>query len=223
MAPRTLASAWKNFERLAKRYEKARPPRRAQAQAIDELCSKTNDSRIVDALGELFLQGRQGMEDVAVEFYTSGGKEFPDWSTSYLPEENKILVNPVGIFRFRRECENSAEVLRTPQARKDFQTYRYRAYLSELRKLTPRYMLFLQLLNGVGEACEVTHVQKKKGGGYEDVEDEDYMNLLWAFNELESFLAEFKGVNIRSEFSIRWYESDWFTGDSGKKNSRRSR
>lgn len=209
MAPRTLASAWKSFERLARRYEEAKPPRFDQARALDDLSSKTNSSRIVAALGELFVQGHHGMEEVGVEFYTSGGGEFPDWTTNYLPEENKLLVNPVGVFRFRKQCEESAAALRTLQARKDFRTYRYRAYLSELCKLPARYMLFLQVLSGIGEACEVTHVEKKKGGGFEDVEDENYMNLLWAFNELEAFVSEHKGINIRSEYSIRWYESDW--------------
>ena len=65
MAPRTLASTWKHFERLDRKYRKAPPATRQDAiDAVDELCEKTNHSRIVDALASLFVRNYQGLEDV---------------------------------------------------------------------------------------------------------------------------------------------------------------
>jgi hypothetical protein len=36
--------------------------------------------------------------------------------------------------------------------------------------------------------------------------------LLWAFKHLEAVLREVKGISLRSEYRILWYESDWVIG-----------
>jgi hypothetical protein len=38
------------------------------------------------------------------------------------------------------------------------------------------------------------------------------MNLLWGFKEVERMYREMKGVNIRAEYGVLWYESDWYVG-----------
>jgi hypothetical protein len=178
---------------------------------LDDLSRKTNESKIVDALATVFVRPHLGMEEVAVRFATSTPKGFPEWATSFKPDEKCILVSPVGVYRFSQECDKSAVTLRTPQARRNFQSYRFRAYLAEIRKLPPQNLLFLQVLKEVANACQITQAEKK-GGGVEEADDQSYMTLLWAFKELETFFAESNGVNLRSEYGIRWYESDWILG-----------
>ena len=220
MAPRTLASTWKHIEKLSTIYDDATPPKTDEADALDTLCRKTNVSRIVDALATLFVQGYQGMEDVSVEFVTSSESEFPKWVTSYSEEEQLLRINPVEIIRFRHGCDESVDVLKQPAGRDDFYTYRYQAYLAELRKLPSRHHLFLLLLAEVARARHITEVEKK-GGGVEDIDDESYMVLLWAFKELEAFYRDINGASLRADYAISWYESDWFVGKEKGRTRRR--
>ena len=213
MAPRTLASTWRSFEKLARRYESAEDHQEDVAEELDVLAQKANRSRIVDALASVFVHSYQGLEETRVRFATSvnGSRHYPDWATAYSEEDDTIMVNPVGVLRFQRECREALDALKTPVARTSFQTYRYHAYLAQLRKLPARHMLFIQLLKEVARARSITTVEKK-GGGTDGPEDERYMVLLWAFKELEALMAESSGTNLRSEYRIRWYESDWVVG-----------
>jgi len=214
MAPRTLASTWKSFEKLCKRYESASVPRKAEIAALDELCSKANGSGIVGALATLFVHDYPGLEEVEVEFVPSADGDYPDWVTAYCSERQVIQVNPVGVLRFSHECRDAVQRLKSAAARENFYKYRYQAYLAQLRKLPTDHLLFLQLLREVATARGIAEVERK-GGGLDTPKDEGYMLLLWAFNELEALFAEFKGLNLRSEYGISWYESDWFVGTEG--------
>lgn len=211
MSARTLNSTWKTFARLARRYFGDEQPETDCVIALDELSRKANESGIVDALATLFVRNYDGMEDVEVQFVTSNGNGYPEWPTAYAEQEKTILLNPLGIFQFRRRCEQSCQTVKTPVGRESFQSYRYYAYLSELRKLPDVHLLFLQLLKEVAMARAVAQVEKK-GGGVETADDESYMVLLWAFNELESFFAQNDGSSLRSRFGIYWYESEWVAG-----------
>ncbi len=211
MAPRTLASTWKQYEKVFRGYERTDAPRKKAIDALNSLGRRVNRSRIVEALATLFVHPHPGMEEASVRFFTlDEGDEFPAWAARFSAEDNVIFVNPVGVFRFRQACSQAKELLRTPEGREDFAGYRRRAYLAELGKLPPRMMLFLLLLREVANARKISRVEKK-GGEIELAEDEDYMNLLWAFKELESFYAA-SGQEIRSEYRIFWYESDWIIG-----------
>ena len=211
MAPRTLASTWKQLEKLAKRCTDGDSTKPADIKALDDLLRRTNESKVVEALATLFVHSYQGLEDINVRFAVSAKNRYPTWDTHYEAGDKQILVNPMGVLEFQAACAKALEVMKTPVARESFQKYRYFAYLSELRKLPPIYMLFLLILKEVAKVREITMVEKK-GGGVEEVEDEAYMILLWAFKELESFLLSSGRVNLRSDFMILWYESDWITG-----------
>jgi len=212
MAPRTLASTWKQYEKAVRKYEAAEDPRADQIEVVNALTRRVNRSRIVEALATLFVRPYSGMEDVGVRFYAApAGEDFPGWSVRFSPEEKTFFINPVAVFRFRDECHRAAEVLATPEGREDFAGYRYHAYLAELRKLPDPMFLFLLLLGEVANARKISRVEKK-GGQVEMAEDETYTNLLWAFKELESFYGSTHGADLRAEYGILWYESEWFVG-----------
>lgn len=211
MAPRTLASSWKQYERIFSRGNGAGVLSPETVKALDVLGEKTNGSRITEALASLFVQPYQGMDEANVEFLTTDGGPYPDWPAQFDEERKVIVVNPVGVLRFCRECEEAVEALSTAEARESFPSYRYRAYLAELRKLPTQLLLFLQVLREVARSRKITRIEKK-GGEIETADDERYLHLLWAFKELEGFFSESNGVNLRSEHGILWYESDWVIG-----------
>jgi len=213
MAPRTLASTWRNFEKLARAYLHGEKNRAEVVAGLDELGRKVNKARIVEALAMIMVQSHHELEDVGVRFAVSaeGEDEYPDWETRFDEEERMVVLNPIGIVRFVHECQHAADTLRTADARASFKKYRLQAYLVELAKLPSQLALYLHLLREVACQLQVTIVERK-GGGSEEVDDVRYMRLLWAFKELEQFFALEHGISLRSEYGLLWYESDWIVG-----------
>ena len=210
MALRTLNATWKQLEKLAGHYFGKKPVKTAIAP-IDELCQRTNESRIVDALADLLVRHYTGLEKAGIAFALSERKGFPAWTTRFDPDHSLIVVNPVGVFKYQRACMDAVKTLNTPEARESFQLYRLQAFMAELGKLPSRFLLFLLILDQVGRCKEVSKAEKRSTG--EVAENIDYLNLLWAFKELETFIAENTGVNLRSEYGIFWYESEWVAGN----------
>ncbi len=212
MAPRTLASTWKQYDKVIRKLAATPPPHPDEIEAVNAITRRVNRSRIVGALATLFVHPYPTMEEMGVRFYVPPeGEDFPDWAVSFDPEEGVFQINPVAVFRFRDRCRQAAELLTRPEGRADFADYRYNAYLAELRKLPDPMFLFLLLLGEVANARKISQVEKK-GGQIELAEDEAYTNLLWAFKELETFYATTHGADLRAEYGILWYESEWFVG-----------
>jgi hypothetical protein len=212
MAPRTLASTWRQFEQLAKSYLSDGDANAADGKQLRELAEKVNKSRIAEALETMFLVPYAGLEEAKARFLEGAADEpYPDWEIGYDEAANVIEINPVGVVGFVLRCDEAFDRLATPEARRDFATYRLNAYMAELRKLPSRLLLFILVLRKVAEILKVTEVEKR-GGETEDVDDGGYMNLLWGFKEVERMYREMKGINIRAEYGLLWYESDWYVG-----------
>jgi hypothetical protein len=211
MAPRTLASTWKQFEKLIHKYSQQNPPAKATVTAIDKLVARTNASKISDALASLFVHPYGDLSEVEVQFVGSDNQKYPDWASSYLEDHQTIFLNPVGILKFAKDCEAAAEKLTSLEARQSFTTYRFQAYLAEMRKLPSQMLLFMTVLTEVARVRDIAAVETK-GGGVEHTEDENYINLLWAFKELEAFYKQNKGETLRLEYGIFWHESEWIVG-----------
>jgi hypothetical protein len=181
---------------------------------LGELSDRANRSKVVEALQTLFVEGHPGVDGVRVQF--AGGPEAlksPE-ATSYDNDGRVILVNPLGVVRFIDQCVECVEEMKTREARESFKRYRLCAYQAELSKLPSHLLLFLALLRQVAEVAGVTRSDRRPpGGGTEEPEeDRPYLMLLWAFKHLEAVLREVKGINLRSEYRVLWYESDWVTG-----------
>ena len=211
MAPRTLASTWRQFEKLARVYLATEQPSADDSQPLAELAARVNRSRIVDALATMCLAPYSGLEEATMEFLDASDNAYPEWPVAYDEGESRMRVNPVGVVRFSQECEEAFAALATPEARRDFETYRLRAYMAELRKLPSQLLLFMLILRKVAEVLRITEVEKR-GGETEDVHDGGYMNLLWAFKEVERLYRDMNGLSLRAEYGVLWYESDWFVG-----------
>ena len=92
----------------------------------------------------------------------------------------------------------------------DFLHLRYISFLKELSKLPSIFILFMLVLQRTAYLLEVAHLEKR-GGIVEVAEGEAYHTLLWAFKELEN-LGPKLGKNVRADFGVLWYESEWITG-----------
>ncbi len=209
MAKRTLASTWRNIERLLDQH--ARRDDDQKLAELNDLLIKVNSSSVVRALSTLFVNPHHGLEDASLRFALLEDNQPPPWKAMYREEDKCLYVNVLGVFDLRRECEKAREILLTPEARKSFQLYRFQAFLAELGKLPTQLLLFLVILEEAANARDISRVEKR-GGETEASEGRAYLQLLWAFKELENFMKLNKGLDLRSEYGILWLESDWFVG-----------
>ncbi len=223
MAPRTLAVAWKAYEKQSKNYLQETKPLEDVVKQINSNATKSNSAKIGSALARLFFVNYPDLQDIPVSFYIHDGEpeDYPTtWPTHYTEPVKgtedikeviaKITINPIGVFQFIDDCESAAQLLATPQIRRSFLRYRYYAFLTELKKLPSKVMMFLLILQQVAMIKRVSDVETKHG--IEKADGETYLTLLWAFKELEIFLSGSSGVELRSEYKISWYESDWSIG-----------
>jgi hypothetical protein len=213
MAARTLSTTWKQMEKLAEKLFQKKPQKGA-LEAIDDLCRKTNESRIVDAMVSLLVTPYGGLDGTKILFAASDGKAFPEWLTDYNAETKTIQVNGVGILKFAAECRATGKTLATPAAKESFQGYRLLSFMAEIGKIPTRLILFLIILVQVARCKEICKADKRGGTAAvaDSTETEQYQTLLWAFKELEVFYRETTGVALRSEYGILWYESEWIAG-----------
>jgi hypothetical protein len=210
MAVRTLNSTWKQLEKLCTGFP-GKKGKRAGCAAIDDLIERGNESKIPDALANLLVRTYTGLEKTGLRFVTSHRYDYPEWSTSFDADANTILVNPVGVLRFHQACLEARKTLATPQGRENFQQYRLQAFMRELGRLPSRLTLFLLILYQVGCCKEVSKAEKRSPNP-EIPEASRYLTLLWALKELETFIAENTGANLRAEHNLLWYESEWIAG-----------
>ncbi len=214
MARRNIASTWKQFEKILGKCCDTESPDPELVEELRDLTDKVNSSKLREAISFLFVEPYSELEQVTVQFAAPNGTLSQDWATSFEAEEKIIKINPAGVYQFCRKCQAAAESLKTPSARESFVRYRLQAYFVELAKLPSHYILFLLILRQVANARKITQVVKK-GGNIEIIEGDenrDYMNLLWAFKELEAFYTNSNGMSLRSEFGMLWHESDWIMG-----------
>jgi len=210
MAVRTLNSTWKQFEKLS---EKCLQPKTAKAaqKPLQELVDKVNESKLVDALFSLLVEPHDIAEGCSLRFDAGDAKGIPEWETHWNAEAKTLLVNPAGVFRFYQDCLKAPASLNSPASRGNFATYRLQAFMAELGKMPSKLGLFLLILKQVAVTKEITRADKRS----EDKEAsgvDDYMNLLWAFKELETFYNHTTGLSIRTEHRLLWYESEWIAG-----------
>ena len=214
MAPRTLPSTWRQFEKLAREINRSNPPTEKQLSTLSDLTVRANRSRITHALETLFVQEYLGMDEVSVQFMGVAEAMTSGLTSAYNPEEKTILLNPLAIVRFIDECQRCMTAMSERGDEETFEHYRLDAYRAELSKLPSQMILFLALLQQVAELMDVTKADKRgsKSPVHEIEEDKPYLKLLWAFKQLEAVFREMKGISLRSEYSILWYEADWIRG-----------
>ena len=207
MGKRTLASCWKQYEKLSLAYLDGQKDSSKILEKLEVLTDKTNVDKIGNALFTLFVSPYVNICNT-VEFTTSMDGDIPNWQTKFDPETGIIQVHPLSIFRLIKEISH----LSIPKViEDDFIRCRHLSFLTEISKLTSTYVLFLLVLQRVAYLLEIAHLEKR-GGVVEVAEDEAYHTLLWAFKELENFLRKTYGLNIRAHYGISWYEAEWITG-----------
>jgi hypothetical protein len=207
MGKRTLRTCWAQLEKLSKQYLTDEEKREDVAEKIIDLTFKANADLIPEALNSLFVRPHVA-QPLRVELVAPLEDGLPDWQTQVDLEEGVIALHPVSVVAL---IEKMRTLELTDELYEDFLRCRYMSFLIEMGKMPSIFILFLMVLQRVAYLLEIAHLEKR-GGVIEVAEGESYHTMLWAFKELESFARRTYGVNVRAQYAISWYESDWITG-----------
>ena len=202
---------WIQIEKLASAYKKA--PGAEAAARLDKCLSDFQEP--IETFARIFVKPLVGMQDNTAKFILSTDGSYPEWACKFDEEQHVFFLNIVGILAFHVECLNAGETAKTPEGRENFKTYRLFAYMKELQKLPLKYLAFLCLFKEVARVMEVTQADKRHLAHNPPTEAEEaYMSYLWAFKALENAVHTISKIDIRADYKISWYESDWITVNS---------
>ncbi|MBQ7649803.1 MAG: hypothetical protein IJS15_02530 [Victivallales bacterium] len=203
--------SWSQIKKLGLAYIKKPSP--ATAESLDKGLMRS--AEFLETIARFFVRRRQGLEDATVEFRLSDDGIYHGPACDYNPETQVFRINVIEVLKFQEYCQNAPELIKTPEGRGNgnFSIYRLNAYKAELRKL-PDYLVFVLLLfQQVAQVLQVTYVEKRRTLPKQEIDkdDLDYLNLVWAFLELEHVYRNLKGNDLRSDIKFTWFESEWAT------------
>jgi len=228
MAKRTLATSWRQFERLSNDYLAGKGTPAETVAKLAKLVDKANAEGIGNSsLVPIFIKPYYN-NPVLLKFTMEMGPEgeVPDWFSRFVPAlvpgdapgvvaPGVVEIHPLALFKLLREAAAwGREEMAGDLSEAAFLVRRYRGFLRELSKIGKKdsiYFLFLVVLQRVAFMLEIAHLEKR-GGVIEVAEGESYHTMLWAFKELELFLRKTFGLSVRAHYGMSWYESDWITG-----------
>ena len=203
--------SWTQIKKLGLAY--IRKPTVANAESLDRGLGRS--AEFLETIARFFVRRRQGLENATVEFCLSDNGVYNGPACEFDAEAHKFRINVIEVLKFEEYCNNAPALLETPEGRGNgnFSVYRLNAYKAELRKL-PDYLVFVLLLfQQIAQVLEVTHVERRRAVQKQEIakEDLDYLNLVWAFLELENVYRNLKGNDLRSDTKFTWFESEWAT------------
>ena len=208
MGKRTVNSCWEQFEKLSLTYLNDETKSAAAHTKLIDLAERVNKDSISDHLINLFVKPYH-QQPVDLKFDCDCTDGIAEHQTRFDCDTGTIWVYPVSIIQLYQDV-NEHEPPERDEA--DLLHCRYLSFLTEMGKLESIYFLFLLLLQRAAYLTEVAHLEKR-GGVIEVAEGESYHTMLWAFKELEVFVARrLSGKNLRADYAISWFESDWITG-----------
>lgn len=203
--------SWIQIEKLAKAYRER--PGATTAAPLDRCLSAFQEP--IETFARFFIKPLVGMQDMTARFVLSENGAFPEWACQFDESNNVFLLSPIGILAFQDECVNAGKALQTQEGRENFKTFRLLAYMKELQKLPLKYLAFLCLFREVARVMEVTRTDKRRAVHTPPTESEEaYMSYLWAFKELENAMQKIQSIDLRADYKISWYESEWITVNS---------
>ena len=200
---------WPQIEKACLSY--LEKPTEKRLSSIESLLTRA--SGILDSIANFFIRKHATLEDTTVVFCNAENGDYPEWGCQFNAETRQFLINPVGVFRFIKECQQSKEAMFLPMGRGSFSIYRLNAFKTQLCKLPSQMMMFLLLFKEVANTLQVAYEERRKGSKNETSQiDIDYTNFLWGFKELERLYLCVKGVELKSDLQFVWHETEWTSG-----------
>lgn len=205
MAKRTFATIWQQLEKMHQNLSDGKKTQTDTNKLVTDLLAKPDVNKIVGELGQLLMLDYENFADVDFQFTLSDGDE-RYLRPSFFDSKAKIIyVDPLRILDFALQIRSMGESI----VDADFDKYRRNSFVAELGKLPNKSLLFLLILQQVAISDGLTHIGLSEIPQTSLTDTAFYQTLLWSFNELEKKLYSLNGINIRTEYSVTWHESEW--------------
>ena len=208
MAKRTFATIWQQIEKLYQSYTEGKKSIKEITSGINELLEKPDVEKIVQELGQLLMVDYENFLEIDFKFEIVGDDE-RFWRPTFFDSKSKVIIlDPIKVLEF---CDFIRDEDQLMVADADFEKYRKNSLLAEVGKLPNKCLLFLTILQQIAISGGLTHIGLSEIPQSELTDTAYYQTLLWSFNELEKKLYALNGINIRTEYSVTWHESDWIS------------
>lgn len=185
-----------------------------EVEKLTTLTERINQSSIPAAIETLFVHPYAGFSDISLRWKFFLDEPVDAYRVVRLVEEEKILwFDHIAFLAFLHECEHAEEIMNSRFGRADFRTYRLNAFLRELKKLPIKYLAFICVLREIAKEAELSKCERLRRDKDPQATDVSYISLLWAFKELETRVALTSHNNLRADYKLFWYESEWVDGE----------
>jgi hypothetical protein len=207
MAKRTFATIWQQIEKMHQNLSDGKKTQDETNILINELFKKPDVSNIVSELGQILLLDYENFTEVDFQFIISSEEDNFIRPTRFDSKEKILYCDPLLVLQFADHIRNMGEAI----VDADFEKYRKNSFLAELGKLPNKSIIFLLVFQQVAISDGLTHIGLSEIPQEELTNTAYYQTMLWAFSELEKKLYTIRGVNIRTEYSVTWHESEWIS------------
>lgn len=201
---------WLQLEKLVSAY--LRNPSERAVTALER--RQRRAMPIFETINEHFVRTHPNLENACIGFCESIDGMFPDWTCLYEDEEQKFIINLVGVAKFHETCRQAQEAMKTLEGRENFFIYRLYAFMSEMGKLPFHLFLLLLLFHEKARVLQITQAEKRRGTTVPmEPAEEEYTRLLWSFKKLEEAVSSTNKSSLRADLQITWFEADWSSGE----------
>jgi hypothetical protein len=205
MAKRTFTTIWQQIEKMHQNISDGKKTQSEVDNVINELLGKPDVIKIITELGQILMLDYESFVDINFQFISAGDDENYIRPTYFDSKAKIFYLDPFKALIFADEIRSMGESI----VDADFEKYRRNSFLAELGKLPNKSLLFLLVLQQVAISDGLTHIGLSEISQSSLTDTAFYQTLLWSFNELEKKLYTLNGINIRTEYSVTWHESEW--------------
>jgi hypothetical protein len=179
-----------------------------QAEILNEVLEEINASGVPHSIASSFVAPFIHDEKVKLVFELPGDKEMFG-PAKYIEEESKVIISPLDFLYFVRKVHSSEKYIQdNMEVREDVKIHRQYAFMKELAKMPPPYLIYIAVLQEIAIANDVVSIEHRNGG-YIKSEAAFYLSLLWAFKEFEQFYLRMQHRSFRADYGVIWHEGEW--------------
>ena len=179
-----------------------------QSEILKEILEEINASGVPHSIASSFILPYVHKDKIQFVFEQPGEEEMFG-PAKYLEEDSKMIFSPLDFLLFVKKVHSAEQhILDNMEIREDVKIHRQYAFMKELAKMPPPYLIYISILQEMAIANDVVSIEHRNGG-YIKSEAAFYLSLLWAFKEFEQFYLRMQHRSFRADSGVIWHEGEW--------------
>ena len=180
-----------------------------QIETLNEVLEEINASGVPHSIASSFIVPYVHKDKIQFVFEQPGDDIEMFGPAKYIEEESKMIFSPLDFLLFVKKVQFAEKfILDNMEIREDVKIHRQYAFMKELAKMPPPYLIYISILQEMAIANDVVSIEHRNGG-YIKSEAAFYLSLLWAFKEFEQFYLRMQHRSFRADYGVIWHEGEW--------------